>query len=103
GLLKGGLLRQEAEAPPDTARLEYGLAALAGVRLTIELARKASEATFSFYSMLPRAERRLLVALAQKTGNGWKKTYSVGIEEHCNAIATTLKNLGADVEEGNGD
>lgn len=97
GMLKGARLRQEAEVPADIPRLEYGMAAIAGAPLSIEHAIVGSGSVFKISCRLPLAERRLFAALAQKTGGTWERTYAIEVQEHCDIVDRTLRNLGADI------
>ena len=102
GILKGARLREEAEAPADIPRLQYGMAALAGAPLSVEHANTESGSVFTILCRLPQAERRLFTALAHKTGGTWEKTYAIEVEEHGDVLERTLKNLGADIGDANG-
>lgn len=99
GLVKGGRVREESAAPADLPRLQYGMAALGGTPLTVENARKGHTARFTIHWHLPRAERRLLTALARKSDGGWEKTYGLEVEDHCKVLASAFERLGAEIRD----
>ena len=101
GLVEKGRLVQETEAPQQVDRLQHGMATLAGRPLTVEVAIDDFASTFCIFSGIPRPERRLMMAVGNRTAGRWEKAFRVESEEHSTLVATALKNLGCELKPTN--
>lgn len=97
GGIKSGRLARETSAPGDVARLQYGIAAINGRPLLVEVTNEHPASILHVFSAIPRSERRLLLALANRTDSVRGKAYRVDVEEHSIILTKVLKNLGCDL------
>jgi hypothetical protein len=97
GGIEKGRLTQETSAPNDVARLQYGIAAINGRPLLVEVTNEHPASILHIFSAIPRPERRLLLALANRMDSVRGKAYRVDVEEHSIILTKVLKNLGCDL------
>jgi len=97
GQVKRARLVAEAPAPRDSARVQFGLAALAGKPITIAVTSSDSESIFHVPIHLPRAERQLALALGECNVSSRSRAYRVRGHAFVCLIAASLRNLGCEL------
>lgn len=97
GRVEGRRLTAEGPTPWDVTRLQFGLAALAGTPLTVNIVSRHSEFVFRFSATVPRPEYQLTLALGVRDFTLPGKAYRVSNETFSRAIASRLRDLGCEV------
>jgi hypothetical protein len=97
GRVDGRRLTAEGPTPSDVTRLQFGLAALAGKPLTVDIVSRHSEFVFRFSAAVPRPEYQLTLALGVRDFTLPGKTFRVRNEGFSRAIVSRLRNLGCEV------
>lgn len=97
GRLKGDRLVSESLRPPDTVRIQFGLAALAGKPITVSVIVHGGASTFHIPTVLPRAERQLMLALGVRDISSPGKVYRVSDGAFVELIAARLRSLGCEL------
>ena len=101
GYVEKGRLVRETSVPRDIDRLQHGIAYIVGRPLTVEIANDDTASILRIFSAVPRPERRLLLALANRTSSARGKAFRVEVEEHLVLITRVLKNLGCEARHAN--
>lgn len=97
GHIENSRLVRESNAPADIDRLQYGVAALVNRPITVSIKAVDSFFCVSLFSVLPRPERRLLLALATRASAGYGKVYQIKNDEHSQFIVKSLLRLGCEL------
>lgn len=97
GLVKRSRLVAEFPAPRDTARIQFGLAALAGKPCTVTVIPRDGESVFHIPIGLPRAERQLTLALGVREISSEGRVYSIRGDAFASIVAAWLRGLGCEV------
>lgn len=101
GRVEKARLTAEGPAPKDVIRLQFGLAALAGVPCTVIVSSRESEAVVHLPPSIPRPERQLVFALCVRDSTFPGKAYRVRSETFIHLIAPRLQRLGCEVRLSN--
>lgn len=102
GQIEQGKVIAETALLGDVHRVQHGIAALADRPITVELAKDGRNWLIRTFALLPRPERRILLALAKRTTLGPAKTYRLEVEGLVQPIVETLERLGCGVETVHG-
>lgn len=97
GQMDGKRLVAESNRVVDADRLQFGMAALAGRKLSVGATRSPDADVYFVPLHLPRPERRLLLALGQRDGRFPAKAYRVGSGIASSLLSARLESLGTDV------
>jgi hypothetical protein len=97
GRVNGRRLTAEGPTPWDVRRLQFGLAALAGTPLTVDIVSRRGESVFRFSAPIPRPEYQLTLALGVRDLTSPGKAYRVTSETYSRAISSRLRHLGCEV------
>jgi len=99
GLVKHARLVAEFPAPRDTARIQFGLAALTGKPCTVTVFPRDGESVFHIPIGLPRAERQLTLAVGIRDISSAGRVYRIRGEAFASIVAAKLRDLGCEVRE----
>ena len=97
GQIDRGRMIAEAPAPIESARMQFGLAALAGKRITVPIVAREEATVFHLSMGLPRAERQLVLALGVRDMPSRYKAYRIHGAALSSLVAAKLKNLGCEM------
>jgi hypothetical protein len=97
GQLDGKRLVAESNRVVDAGRLQFGMAALAGRKLSIGVTRLTEADIYFVPVQLPRPERRLLLALGQRDGRLPGRAYRVSSGAASSLLSARLESLGTNV------
>jgi len=95
--VEGARVVAEGPTPRDVARMQFGLAALAGKPITVTIVSREGESVFHFPTSLPRPERQLMLALGVRDLSLPGKAYRVRGAPFISVVRETLAGLGCEV------
>jgi hypothetical protein len=96
GCVDGVRLVSEGPAPSEIARVQFGIAALVGKRITVMVTVRDSDYVFHIPVGLPRSERQLILALGVRDISFPGKVYRVR-KEFVSLIDARLQSLGCEL------
>lgn len=102
GVLDGHRVVGEAPLPSDLSRIKFGLARLAESPITVVVRRGSGTRTLHVFGELPRAERRLFLALGVRQASSIGKAYSFREEDYLTCVDDALTSLGVELRVSNG-
>jgi len=102
GALDGRHVVGEAPFQTDVNRIKFGLASLAGSPITVLRSADAMVHKLHIFGDLPRAERRLLLALGKRQPSRYGKTYSFHEADRPACLEDAIQNLGCEVKDWHG-